>query len=98
MLHCDAFAMHFVSAAFYAVAFLDRFAFVCILDLLHLRNVAFRLNFYAFRGGAFETSTVLTNAFSTYYILMHSHKFLTDYILSVLQIYAFGCIPERVTF
>ena len=61
MLHCDASTMHFVSAAFYAVAFLDRFAFVCILDLLHFMIVAFHLNLSAFRGGAFETCTVLQN-------------------------------------
>jgi hypothetical protein len=90
--------MNSVPAAFYAVAFLDQSAFACILDLLHFMIVAFHLDFIAFRGGAFWTRTVFKNAFATYYIVTHSSKFLTCYILSVLQTHAFGCIAECVTF
>ena len=98
MLHCNAFLLHSAPAAFHAVAFSGQSEFACILDLLHFEIVALYVHSIAFRGGAFWTRTILKNAFATYYIVTHSSKFLTSYILSVLQTLAFGCIVECVAF
>jgi hypothetical protein len=79
------YILHLLAAAVHAVAFLGQSAFACILDLLHFEIVAFHVHFIAFRGGAFWTRTILKNAFATYYIVIHSSKFVTRYILSVLR-------------